>query len=58
MEAEEREEILKRVLFLMDEDLSEWEEDFLESCEKRLREGKDLSSGQMEKLEEMEEKYL
>ncbi len=51
---------LQRVQYLLYEEgdgLEEWEITMLESFELRLKKIKSLTSGQIDKLEEMEEKY-
>jgi len=57
---EVRAELLKRIRDLLDTDLSDWEEEFLEKMEQLTLQGQDLSSGQMEKIDEIDkgEHYL
>lgn len=41
---------------MLQDDLSEWEEDFLDSLEKQVADGKDLSAKQLKKLIEIDER--
>jgi hypothetical protein len=51
---EARAELLKRIRDLLDTDLSDWEEEFLERMEMLTLQGQDLSPGQMEKIDEID----
>ena len=53
-------ELLKRIRDLLDTDLSDWEEEFLERMEQLVLQGHDLSTGQVEKIDEIDkgEHYL
>jgi hypothetical protein len=53
-------ELLKRIRDLLDTDLSDWEEEFLDRMEQLVLQGQDLSQGQMEKIDEIDkgEHYL
>ena len=53
-ELEARAELLKRIRGLQDEDHTEWEEEFLDSMESKVLKGWDLSTAEMEKLDEIE----
>ncbi len=57
---EARAELLKRIRDLLDTDLSDWEEEFLERMEQLTLQGFDLSTDQMEKIDEIDkgEHYL
>lgn len=49
---------MARELDEMEEDVTSWEADFLDSILKALHHGRTLSPKQAERLEEMHEKYL
>jgi hypothetical protein len=55
-ELEARAELVKRIQALQDEEVNDWEMEFLESIEKVVLSGNDLTIAQQEKLDQIEDR--